>query len=506
MHLLINCVPSNCHFPIVFFSAIQSDHTLTALPRFTVTMLQRNMLSTLPAELLLSITSYLDSHTDTLRLASCCRAFYPLLLPKVFTSLDLIEHRSGHLSHLVHTLALKPAVAQEVRTLRVSHEWRPTSAVRYEQEVILPVLKSTLEPDNSLSTWDRELKTEGSPDAWTVLLLALLPNLEDLVIQVDESSNYTLEWMARVAEKESFALSKLRHFTAICSDIDGGLSSSHFLPILRLPSLRSFCGDMIHDRDSSDMEYVEDEAFDMANYVPDDFGYSNITHIHLKSSYSRKGFARLIGAAKSLESFILEHANNDFFDTEGIYASIYYPPLQRHRETLRTLTLTDEYTNIYSGYQSHGYDYIGSLAGFSALKELRLEISHILDWDQGWNNQETLRIRFCDLLPLSLESMILDALQSNYITILVEEFKDLFLGGKSRCPNLTYLEVKKDWMHVDQSTEESNAKPRPIPAMLNHFADFKVELESLCSAAGVRFRLRDLHVEDIIKRNALDGF
>src|SRR3954453_12011851 len=126
---------------------------------FTILRLRNHMLSTLPAELLLSIASYLDSHTDTLRLASCCRAFYPLLLPKVFTSLDLIEHRNGHLSHLVHTLASKPALAQEVRTLCVPNGWRPTSGVRYEQEVILPILKSALGPDGNLSTWDWELQS-----------------------------------------------------------------------------------------------------------------------------------------------------------------------------------------------------------------------------------------------------------------------------------------------------------------------------------------------------------
>jgi hypothetical protein len=42
--------------------------------------------------------------------------------------------------------------------------------------------------------------------------------------------------------------------------------------------------------------------------------------------------------------------------------------------------------------------------------------------------------------------------------------------------------------------------------MLEEFADFKAELELLCSAVGVGFRLRDLHVEDIIKRNRLSGF
>ncbi|KAJ5741695.1 hypothetical protein N7533_011104 [Penicillium manginii] len=466
------------------------------------------MLSTLPAELLLSIASYLDSHTDTLRLASSCRTLYPLLLPKVFTSLDLIQQQNGQLSHLVHTLAFKPALAQEVRTLRVSHGLRPTSGVRYEQEVVLPILKSARIPNDNLSMWDRELQSEENNDAWTVLLLALLPNLQDLVLQVHEYSNYTLEWMARTAEKESSALSQLRHLTVVCSDTDGGLSSENFLPILRLPSLRSFCGHMICDGGSTDEEYAEDQEFHAASYVPDKTRYSNVTHIHLKSSCSRRGFAELIAAPKSLESFIFEHSNNpNYSDDDGMYASRYYPPLLRHRETLQTLILTDECTDDYAAYQSHDYDYVGSFAGFSALKKVRLQISHILDWNQDWGNRgKTSTNRFSDILPLSLESLVLDDLETEHTAELAEAFKDLLLGGRCCCPNLTYLEVKGNWMHVQQSTEESNAKPRPIPAMLEEFADFKVELDLVCSAAGVEFHLRDLHVEDIIKQNCLYGF
>ncbi|OQE39874.1 hypothetical protein PENCOP_c006G04098 [Penicillium coprophilum] len=466
------------------------------------------MLSALPAELLLSIASYLDRYPDTLRLASSCRTFYPLLLPKVFTSLDLVEHRSGHLSHLVHTLAFKPALAQEVRTLRVSHGWRWTSGVRYEQEVILPVLKSILGPDDDLTRRDWELQSGDNDDAWTVLLLALLPNLEDLVLQVDAFSNYTLEWMARIAEQKSLGLIKLRHLTVVCSDVDGGLSSSHFLPILRLPSLQSFCGHMICDGGSSDEEYLEDQQFDAARYVPENVGYSNITHIHLQSSCSRRGFANLIGASKSLKSFTLEHSENPNYADDGVmYVSRYYPPLQRHRETLQTLTLTDERTNNYSAYTNYNYDYFGSFAVFSALKELRLQISHILDWDPTWSNpHEVSNNRFSDVLPLSLESLILDGLEIELTNELAESFEDLFLRRKYRCPNLTYLEVKGNWMHVHQSTEESHATPRPIPALFEEYANFKVRLESLCSAAGVRFRLRDLHIEDIIEENRLCGF
>lgn len=460
------------------------------------------MLSTLPAELLLSIASYLDSHTDTLRLASSCRAIYPLLLPKVFASLDLIEHISGNLSHLVHTLASKSALAQEVRTLSVSH-WRRTSGVQYEQEVTLQVLKLVLGSDGNLSTWEWELQRKDNADAWTVLLLALLPNLEDLVLEINGFSNYTLKWMAKIAQEESSALSKLRNFTVVC-DVDGGLSSSHFLPILRLPSLRSFCGHMICDSGGSDEERAEDEEFDAASYVPDNVSYSKVTQIHLKSSFPRRGFADLISAPKGLESFIIEYDNPNYTDDlEAMYAPRYFPPLCRHREALHTLTLTDDGTNDCS----RDYDYVGSFAGFSALKNLRLQACHILDWNRGWSDlRKTPKISFSDVLPPSLEVLILDGLEQEHTTELAKAFKDLLLGGKYRCPNLTYLEVKGNWMHVEQSTEESNAKPRPIPSMLEEFVEFKLEVEFLCSAVGVGFRLRDLHVEDIIKQNRLCGF
>ncbi|RDH29984.1 hypothetical protein BDQ94DRAFT_182012 [Aspergillus welwitschiae] len=463
------------------------------------------MLSKLPGELLLSITSFLNSHTDTLRLASCCRAFYPLLLPEVFTSLDLIEHRNGHLSHLVHTLASKPSLAQEVRTLRIDCGWRPTSGVRYEQDVTLEVLSAALGSDDNdkIATWARELTNRERNDAWTVLLLALLPNLEDLVLQVCDFSNYTLDWLAGIAQNgtSSRILSRLRILRVDCSDVDGGLSSAHFLPILRLPSLRSFYGHMICDGGSFDEEYAEDQDFDAASYIPDNVGYSNVTHIRLRSSCSRRGFADLIGAPKALESFIFKHTQNpNYADDENMYASRYYHPLRRHWATLQRLTITHESTNYYDCYQSHEYDYIGSFAGFSVLKELRLQVTQILDWDGlDTTSKNTLN----DILPLSLERLILDGLEREHLTALAIAFEDLLSGGKYRCPSLTYVEVKGNWMHVHQSTEESNTKPRPIPAMSEEFADFKVKLELSCSAVEIEFNLRDLHVEDIIEKNRL---
>ncbi|KAL3461990.1 hypothetical protein BJX64DRAFT_277424 [Aspergillus heterothallicus] len=471
------------------------------------------MLSILPAELLFSIASYLDGHTDTLHLACTCRALYPVLLPKVFTSLDLITHRKGHLSHLVHTLARNLPLAHEVRTLRVPVGWRPASAgVRYEPDVILPVLKSVLGPDDDLSTWDREIQDPDHNDALTVLLLALCPNLQELVLEVHEFSNYTLEWMERIAPLENSFLSKLQNLTVDCSDTDDGLPSSHFLPILALPSLRHFTAHLVCDGGNTDEEYEEDLEFDYASYIPARTAYSNVTHITLKSSCSRRGFADLLAAPRALESFILEYAENpNYADDDGsMHASRFYPPLSRHSErTLQALVLTAESAAQYAAYHDSytDYDYVGSFAGFGALRVIQMQIAHLLHWHEEWDfNGRGLQNQLRHVLPRSLERLVLDDLDPYDMKGLVATFKDLFSGGKERVPNMVYLEIKGNWMHEHQSTEESNMQPRPIPAMMGEYAAFKEEMGMLCDGVGVEFCLRDLHVEEIVARNRAGGF
>ncbi|KAJ5549891.1 hypothetical protein N7461_004589 [Penicillium sp. DV-2018c] len=476
------------------------------------------MLSELPTELLLSIASYLDDHKNTLRLASSCRAFYSLLLPTAYASLDLTSDLSGDLSLLVETLARKPALAQAVRTLSVSHWHREPGGrnPRYEQETILPVLKSVLAPDKRLWIWEWVLERydDAAWDAWTTLLVSLLPNLQDLTLDINDFSTYTLKWMAKVAQEESSALSKLRNLTVTCENLSstrGGFSSSLFLPLFRLPSLRSFCGHMIIDDDMDD-EWREYNALVSTSHLPENIGYSNVTEIHLRTCYSLRGFEDFINAPKRLESFIFEY---EFPESLGIHRlelmcrSRYFPPLSRHRETLHTLRLTDGEANNCRG----DYEFFGSLTGFSALKNLQLPTYQILDWDRGghvpdwglnpgWSESDirkTPKIGFGDVLPPSLETLILDNLELEHTTGLAKAFKDLLLGGKHRCPNPTYLEIKGDHMYLDPP----GAKLYPIPPMSQEFAECKSEIEGLCLAAGVSFCFRDLSVETIIQLNFL---
>ncbi|KAJ5550274.1 hypothetical protein N7461_004972 [Penicillium sp. DV-2018c] len=321
--------------------------------------------------------------------------------------------------------------------------------------------------------------------------------------------------MAKVAQEESSALSKLRSLTVTCEHVRGGgsFSPSLFLPLFRLPSLRRFCGHNICDFNIYHVRYQDpDNALVFTSDQPDKIGYSNVTEIHLKTCQSSRGFADFINAPKRLESFIYDYQRKRHrgINYPDMHPSRYLPLLSRHREALHSLTLTYDGTNVFF----HEHDYFGSLAGFSALRTLRLPTYNILDWDHGGLDFEQLgedldtaripnktpKIGFGDVLPPSLETLILDGLELELATGLAKAFKDLLLGGKHRCPNLTYLEIKGSDMLSDQSRDEFFDNPYPgIPPKLPRFAECESEIEGLCLAAGIEFCFRDTFVEEITR-------
>ncbi|KAL4763650.1 uncharacterized protein BDW70DRAFT_131266 [Aspergillus foveolatus] len=299
--------------------------------------------------------------------------------------------------------------------------------------------------------------------------------------------------------QSNMPLLNLREITVEWWDAQDAIGTDHILPIFRLPSLRSFHGKMICDADNNDDSNDDDHEFDAAGYIPGNAGSSSVAHIDLRSCCSRKGFADLINAPKRLESFVFEHSNDpNQSEDENVYASRFYPPLRKHRNSLQEIVLA--YDESIDG-EYYGWDYVGSFADFTALKKLRLRSTSILDWEQWGAGEEASRNTLKDVLPPSLETLIIDGMQRDQMEELANAFAVLLSGGNPHCPNLRYVEITSDWMSEEQSTEESNRRPRPIPDMLPEYASFKDIIESLCSGAGVEFCLRDLHVEHIIEEN-----
>ncbi|KAL4812115.1 hypothetical protein BDW67DRAFT_170711 [Aspergillus spinulosporus] len=298
--------------------------------------------------------------------------------------------------------------------------------------------------------------------------------------------------------QSNLPLLNLREITVECLDAQGGIRTDHILPIFRLPSLRSFHGKMICEADNDDSN-DDDNEFDVAGYIPGHAGSFSVTHIDLRSSCSQKGFADLINAPNRLESFVFEHSDDpNQSEDENVYASRFYPPLHKHRNSLQEIVLAyDEST----ADEYDGWDYVGSFVDFTALKKLRLRSTSILDWEQSGAGERTSKNTLKDVLPPSLETLVIDGMQRAQMEELANAFAILLSAGNLHCPYLRYVEITSDWMSEEQSTEESNLRPRPIPDMLPEYASFKDTIESLCSGAGVEFCLRDLHVEHIIKEN-----
>ncbi|KAL4756060.1 uncharacterized protein BDW70DRAFT_145487 [Aspergillus foveolatus] len=256
--------------------------------------------------------------------------------------------------------------------------------------------------------------------------------------------------------QSNMPLSNLREITLEWWDAQSGIGAYHVLPIFRLTSLHSFHGKMICDRDNNNDSNTNDN--------------------------NSGGFADLINTSKRLESFVFEHSEPNYSEDKNIYASQLYSLLHKHRNSLQEIVLA---YNKLTGSKYYGWDYIRSFVDFTALKKLRLRSTNTLK----------------DVLPPSLETLIIDGMQRAQIEESANGFAILLSGENPHCLFLRYVEITSDWMSEEQSTEESILRPRPIPDMLPEYASFKDTIESFCSGAGVEFCLRDLHVEHIIEEN-----
>ncbi|KAJ0425630.1 hypothetical protein BJY00DRAFT_184515 [Aspergillus carlsbadensis] len=441
-------------------------------------------LTSLPAELLLLTTSHLDNQKDILNLASTTRALHALLYPHAFTSLILDEGSVYQLTRLVHVLARNPHCARAVRILqfddlpRVGSRVRKEEKVKYDPEVIRPVLERMASALSSSSNtmvakWEDVLRTGDDTEPWIALILTLVPNVEDLSLTFNYLSFYIRKLFSMMdtatetggassalpgpgsptKEPQPLVLfSRLRTLSARWYDTENGVSSSYLLPFFRLPSLREFNGVSITDGRPADEyelrgdgppedcyyydedeepypEYDEDPEGYFRRY-PGDEGFSNVTHITLSDSNSEHGFPDLIRACRRLVSFVYEHGERG--GTLGWFAPRrFHGSLCKHKDWLEELTIC--YDNWACG---HGdpleSEFIGSFKDFKTLKRLRLRGENILVREG--------KMPF-DLLPPSLESLLIEEFAADNGQNLLGQLRELRSVVELQCPNLVSLRV-----------------------------------------------------------------
>ncbi|KAL3481016.1 hypothetical protein BJX99DRAFT_253997 [Aspergillus californicus] len=438
-------------------------------------------LSALPAELLLLIAGHLNSK-DTLYLASCCQRFHPLLLPQVFSSLDL-DISTLHLKGLIHTLTLDPNCANATRRLEINSVYRdPPHDIECDYTMILPFLKQATSSSAELAQWEDDLRGESDRydrgHIWVSMLLFLLPNLDTFVMEMP--SFYIPMIVTRITRGPTpTALSRLRELDVKYWHTKGGLGSSYIMPFFRLPSLRKVSGRRVWDGDS--IEGIPSNE--------DYTGVSNVTHMNFECSNSPLGCPDMISASKALKSFIYKHG--DCVGDAALEPAQFYKSLCKHRDTLEEITVCCAVE--YMTEDPVEDEFMGSFLDFKVLKKLRVRALNLTDLDD--------RVILANVLPATLESLVIEDIDDCNTLDFIHSLEDLVRG--SHCPGLVNLEVKGI---IDMPREDPPSlsgglgvnDPLPITWIIKpKYTEMTANLEKFCQNAGIRFRLRDAFAEYI---------
>jgi hypothetical protein len=429
-------------------------------------------LLTLPPELLLQIASHINNQKDILNLASTTRSLHALLYIHAFTSLTLDDETHYQITRLTHVLARNPRCARAVRVLGFETELcsRIEETVSYDPSVIFPLIEKVSSTIASLDAgananklvakWEEQLREADEIEPWVAVILSIVPNVEELSLTFSHPSFYIRKLFTMISPatgtlpnphgpEPPFLFSRLHTLSARS---EFGIRSSYILPFFRLPSLHTFNGVMVADGQPEDAKELREDGplddFYDSDYEPapeyeDDpegnfrcypgaEAFSNVTHIRLIGSNSRKGFPDLIRACRRLVSFVYEYGGYDgvdrFTDSRRFYASLW-----RHRGSLEEVELCCQHVNWLGESE-----FIGSFKEFQVLRRLRVCADDILVRMEG---ARTKKIAM-DVLPASLDNLVIEFFHAcDDPEELSVQLKELQREAKLQCPKLVSLRV-----------------------------------------------------------------
>lgn len=439
------------------------------------------MLASLPNEILIHITGFLADQKDRVHLVGSCRHFRDVLLPYAFTSIAVNSNCRWTLSCLVHTLLQKPRCGAAVRSLSlINGHCTHSEKLRLNRALLTRALKRIAHTEEELVEWRDNLEGKSTDrwdghteDAWRAVLLSLAPNLETLTIEWHTAEKYTGKVLTRASNREKPfdthpAFARLRSVSIPEWDCDDTpIIADDILHFFRFSSLRQFSAYGVAD--GAD----EDEASTMKNLG----ALSNVTDVSFYGSNSANGFSSSVLACQKLQSFVYENI------VWGEWGETWNPPaifntLLHHKDTLVKIHV----------YNADGYEaldpaenvFFGSLANFTALKDLRIRATNLLDWDHEQNVSTN---DLFSVLPASLVSLTIENFdQCPNVGDMVEQIEDVMRNRMGIFSFLESLEIGGFFLYPHNDSGEEVMHPA--------FRSVMRILQLACECSGVEFAMR----------------
>ena len=420
-------------------------------------------LNVLPGELLTQIVANIQKCGWLLDLALCCRSFYDLVVPYLYSHVKLIAHPITAGCPALEKFAIQVlrnlTLASYVQDFTLDYKWSSCSeSIQDYDSIRFDSIRETLCRTNRFE----EADVVENKVALLAVLLPSLKNIERLDLWVPDEGRVCYREMFRkvIGKEKPFDVQPA--FPLLKVMVNNFLSAKRYCmsPSLmchnfQLPSLREFYRQGIGSSSSS-------ADFGLYFLKP---AISSLTHLEIRRSrLCRDDLYNMLRAFKGLRTFVYRVGLEDLD-----YISFSIPRLREALEwvkhSLENLWIDNTETFIMD------VDYLPpstSLASLKVLKNIRVGM-YIFFGDVSFMHESDIAngagINLARLLPQSLETIYISHTRAR-LGVLVEALEDWLQQKESSTPKLWRIafevDLTEDRESIDLSLLESLAKEASV--------------------------------------------
>ncbi|KAJ9202662.1 hypothetical protein C8Q69DRAFT_448693 [Paecilomyces variotii] len=423
------------------------------------------MAATLPPEILLLILDALAETSDRFGLLKVCRNWNTALVSKVYSSVKVTFFPEVYIVPFAQAIHKNTRLRSTVRELILPNFYADSyGASHYNASLFRGFLESFTDSAEELKRWE-ELLDVRETTAWLAVVLLLL--------KISNTSTYT---GANSAPSLQSGRADGIHEYPVCD----------FAPFFKLPAMRALHLSGVHEAHVERFEKYRDFWIPLS-LEP---GCSPVREIIVNNSNCKHGMAEFIASCANLERFEYQHRNQALY--ERTYLSYrchpFHTALLTQKQSLQVLRLNDIGIAKWVLFEeadnpeARRHAWFGSLAEFTALRELRMPVRNLLQSTEGQEPNQSL----VEILPPSIEYLCLAKTDMIEYTMLESQLRRLLDVRGQQFPNLQKIVLQLFQMEVFPGEEEVRLKQKNWgvpPRAKEAFAD----IMSICKQEGVEF-------------------